>query len=191
MSNEFIKVGKLQGFEQINAKLVRLRGLGIVPKHESKFKILRAGGKVIKDEAISRAPERKSEIWHGRSKKALMLFAVWNKNIKSPVSRTRLGKDLVPLKESIGAKFAAGASRDNLTLRVLSRKPTGHLIEFGHKTRQGTGKAKGYKPKEGGKGTLPAQPFMQPSIDAKTDEAITRMGEVFDSELTKLINTTI
>jgi len=42
---------------------------------------------------------------------------------------------------------------------VVSEAPYSVPVDQGHKTRQGTGKAPGYKPKEGGKSYVPPDPF--------------------------------
>lgn len=188
--NRFIKIGKVQGFEEINKKLEKLKELGIKPKHEVKIFALNAGAKVLKDETKAQAPSRQSGVMFGRSKKS-----VRNATKKAVQQKVRRGGNVAgnitlsfaTLKTSIGSKFSTGASRNSLSIRVLTHKPTGHLIEFGHKTRQGTGKAKNYKPKPGGKAFIAARPFMQPSIEAKQDDAVDRVAEVINKNLDKLI----
>ena len=45
------------------------------------------------------------------------------------------------------------------TVKVESGAPYSMFVDRGHKTRQGTGKAPGYKPKPGGKLFIPPNPF--------------------------------
>jgi hypothetical protein len=42
---------------------------------------------------------------------------------------------------------------------IKSEAPYSAAVDRGHKTRQGTGRAPGYKPKPGGKSFVPANPF--------------------------------
>ncbi len=186
MASPFIKVSRIEGFEQINAKLAALRELGVKPAHLTKIKALKAGGKVITDEAKRNAPERTSGLLVGRSRKALALAALHALDMRGSTGR-RMGKALTSLRGSIGTKFTTGASRDALNIRALVRKPTGHLIEFGHRTKQGTGKAKYYKPKPGGKSSIGARPFMAPAVQTTQSAVVERVAEVINKDLDRLI----
>lgn len=197
MANEFVKLGRIKGLDEINAKLAKLRELGIKPKHLTKIKALNAGAKVIKVDAAARAPVRQSGILHGRSRKALALAAVHQAGIYRISAKNgkqiRMGKALTSLAGSIGSKFTTGATRDALNTRVLVRKPTGHLVEFGHRTKQGKrygGKSKYYKPKAGGKGSIAARPFIEPAIGATQTQVVDRISEVINKDLDRLLATT-
>lgn len=174
MKGDFVKIERVEGLEQVNANLTRLAHMGRKLKHISKIKALRAGGKVLTDSVKQLAPTR-------------------SKGSKISLSRKakRLGKKYKRLKDSIGTKFATGTSRTALNLRVLVYKPTGHLLEFGHKTKQG----KRYKLRtmrtfhrtRGGKTFVAARKFMEPAVDRTQERVVGRIAEVLGNEIAKLI----
>lgn len=61
-----------------------------------------------------------------------------------------------------GIKIKSSGRR---SVEIVSEAPYSAAIDRGHKTRQGTGKAPDYKPKEGGISFVPANPFFSSVID--------------------------
>jgi len=76
-------------------------------------------------------------------------------NIKSkaPVDKGELQKSVV--KEKIAGD----------TISVKAKAKHGIYVDKGHKTRQGTGRAPNYKPKQGGKTFVPANPFFSSEVN--------------------------
>jgi hypothetical protein len=74
-------------------------------------------------------------------------FAVKQMKAIAPVDTGRLKR---------GIKKTRSGTR---SVEVISDAPYSAAVDRGHKTRQGTGRAPGYKPKSGGKTFIPANPF--------------------------------
>jgi len=74
-------------------------------------------------------------------------FAVQNMQRIAPVDTGKLKK---------GIKKTKSGPR---SVEVVSEALYSEPVDKGHKTRQGTGRAPGYKPKPGGKRFIPANPF--------------------------------
>ena len=55
--------------------------------------------------------------------------------------------------------------KDTNTISVKAKAEYGIFVDRGHKTRQGTGRAPNYKPKQGGKTSVPANPFFSSEVD--------------------------
>lgn len=140
------------------------------------MKALRAGAKVIMDPAKATARtfhnKRGARVKRARAKSA--------------------GKKYVALYASIKSRmYGSSLFKDNAGIVIAVRKRTGHLIEFGHKTKLGqrrakqlslfsnAGKGKRYVRKSRGSISFVAgRPFMQPAIDSQAQAAAQRMGEV-------------
>ncbi|HEY1247825.1 MAG TPA: hypothetical protein VGE97_02445, partial [Nitrososphaera sp.] len=71
-----------------------------------------------------------------------------------------LSKSLAPVGET--GKLRRGIKKvkpSRRTVEVVSEAPYSAPVDQGHKTRQGTGKAPGYKPKPGGKTYVQPNPY--------------------------------
>ena len=72
------------------------------------------------------------------------------------------------------------------SVELMSEAPYSAAVDRGHKTRQGTGRAPGYKPKPGGKTFIPANPFFTSVVNKlKSDngELIKRAKQDLDNTL--------
>ena len=62
-------------------------------------------------------------------------------------------------------------------VHVGTRKPTAHLVEFGHAKVIGRGTSRETI------GQVPAYPFLRPALDENKEEALARTGEVLGKEI--------
>ena len=194
---------RLKGVEEINAKLQELKALGVSPSFGQRRKAIEAGALILKQAVQEAAPSRSAAYvakgkTFGMSKKAQLADAeyragrVFNASIsRGKVKLKRGGRKAMTLKESIRYDAMTGSSRQEVNIKVYARKPTAHLVEFGHRTRQGTGKSKYYKPKPGGKASISAVPFMEAAFAANSQKAIDAIADQLNIRLDKMLKRAI
>jgi hypothetical protein len=67
---------------------------------------------------------------------------------------------------------------------IVSEAPYSAPVDKGHRTRQGTGRAPGYRPKPGGKSFVPANPFFSSVVGRIAGgPLIKRATEVLDGDI--------
>ena len=76
----------------------------------------------------------------------------------------RLMQQLAPVDTGFLKRNIKKTRSTSRSVRVVSGAPYSMFVDRGHKTRQGRGRAPGYKPKPGGKLFVPANPFFSSVI---------------------------
>ncbi len=190
---------KLEGVEQLNAALEELKSIGRAPSFSTRRRALEEGAKVIKYATAAAAPSRSAQ-WankgrtFGLSKKAKRFDAIFQSgktyNAYSSgkgVTLRRAGKEAKSLKDSFRYTATTGTNKHNVNVSVYSTKPTAHLVELGHRTKQGTGKAKGYKPKPGGKSAVAARPFMTSAMRSNAQRAVDAISQALGASVERIL----
>jgi|SRR5215510_12517035 len=101
-------------------------------------------------------------------------FAVKQMKAIAPVDRGRLKR---------GIHKGRSGTR---SVEVKSDAPYSAAVDRGHRTRQGTGRAPGYKPKPGGKMRVPANPFFTSVVNkllGTNGELVRRAKQDLDSNI--------
>ena len=109
-----------------------------------------------------------------------------------PVSFDWVADQCVSLMKSVApvdtGKLRRGIKKQKTTARtaeVVSEAPYSTPVDQGHRTRQGTGKAPGYKPKPGGKSYIPPNPFFTSVVGRIGGNDLIRRA---DEDLNKMIS---
>ncbi len=193
---------RLQGVEELNAKLAELRELGRAPSFGTRKRAVEAGASLLKSRIRAATPSRSAlYIAKGRdfgmTQKAKRLRDEYEggRSFTMSINRgkvrmVRSGKKASTLKESIRYDATTGTSKHQVNIRIYARKPTAHLVEFGHRTRLGKrsgGKSKYYKPKPGGKAKVAARPFMEDAFNANAQDAIDAIAKQLNISLDRII----
>ena len=96
-----------------------------------------------------------------------------------------LMKSLAPVDKGNLRKGIKKVKSTRRTVEVVSEVPYSAPVDQGHKTRQGTGKAPGYKPKKGGKTFVPANPYFTSVVGRVAGNDLIRRA---NEDINKMIN---
>lgn len=156
---------RIEGMEDV---LKSLQGLERTVQIEASKAAVSAGGKIIVEDAKSRAPVRSD--------------GAPRRNRKGGKFR-RAGR----LKKSIVFKFGGaggglGSIPDILGLEtrvygvIAVKDPLGHLIEYGHRTVKGQKRSSKSRHEAKGKEFVSPQPFLRPAIDENQEKVLNAMA---------------
>ena len=91
---------------------------------------------------------------------------------------------LAPVDKGVLKRGIKKQHKGSRSVEIVSEAPYSAPVDKGHKTRQGTGRAPGYKPKPGGKSFIPANPFFSSVVGRIAGGSlIKRATEVIDGDI--------